>query len=182
MVGHGQFTSELGRHLRKSVGKIDDTFLVCNDHGKEDDVLGKKIVGYIHEKERSRRAKTMSHVDVAVFKDRKAIILCEIEESGANPKLIIGDVCNLLLSDEIVHNNIPYQMDGAVIVLGLVADVKGGRRKKAGLIKQRIEDYVKSERWRGMTIQLVFGKDPEELRYNTEKWIVEYLWKNRQIL
>ena len=96
-------------------------------------------------------------MDCAVVdtKSKKALVLCKIEEEGASPKKVIGEIGNLLLSDALRIGGNDYQFDGIPIVLGVCVKEDGKSGGKAVDIGRRLETLVKTERLRGLEIRVL---------------------------
>lgn len=108
---HGKYTAKLGRRLRERIrltGRRD--IKVFFDHGKPGE--SPRIVPYFGE---YCRATTQAFVDIAIVNEntKSVIVLCEVEEEGVNPKKVIGDCCNIFISDSVMIGGTPYDISSA---------------------------------------------------------------------
>lgn len=148
---NGQFTGDLGRQLKKKVeSKTDRRLTVYFDHAGSG---SEKIVAHLGE--RSSRANALSYVDIAVVEDdshiiagkesRKVVLLCEIEEEGARPKKIIGDLCSLLFADGVQISGSHYHLDKTHIIIGIRHNERGKSEDKTRGIIARIQKMNNTE-------------------------------------
>ena len=122
---------------------------------------------------------TLSHVDIVIIdsKNKKVRILCEIEESGASPKEVIGDIVNIILSEKlrIRDSNIPYdyEYDKPLLILGIHPNTK--KKVEEGLVP-RLRNIIEEPYWNllgGITV--LCEEDINKLIYEAESKILHYL-------
>jgi hypothetical protein len=148
---HGHYTAEMGAELETWIHSQDYSHMrVYYDHGKRG---MSKVVPFFG---RYSRASTLAFVDCAVVDTvrRKAIALCEIEEHGASPKKVIGDVCNLLMAEWLCIGGQRYSFDDAYVILGVCVNTGGQSEEKAKAICRRARRMATSKRLRGLTLRV----------------------------
>jgi hypothetical protein len=133
----GQYTGEIGEELFQElqISRPELGLEVFYDHGK---MRRPKAVPHLGGK--PGRASSLSHVDIAIAKGSEMIILCEIEEEAADPKKIIGDICNILLADSIsVRGGRSFHFSKGFMILGLKTRSERSRKTiKAEALKNAI--------------------------------------------
>ena len=148
---HGQYTAGMGERLEAWLaGQNQPHQKVYYDHGTR---RMSKVVPFFGD---YSRATTLAFVDFAVVdtRRRKALVLCEIEEQGASPKKVIGDIGNLLMAEWLCIGGQRYSFDDAYVILGICVRPGGHSEDKANAICRRLKRMVKSQRLRGMTIRV----------------------------
>jgi len=142
---HGQFTADLGRQLRDEIESRTSGRLRAHfDHGGSD---SDRIVTHLGEK--SSRANALSYIDVAVVEgddrvlsdrdSRRVVLLGEIEEEGARPKKIIGNLCNILFADGVQISGSHYYLDKTHLLIGVRCSERNKSREKTQEIVARIK-------------------------------------------
>jgi len=184
----GEKTAELGSELSDMFSDNNLNLTVLYDH----EPINKRkkdwhaVPAYIREDGYPKRARSLSQIDIAIVNENKALVLCEIEEKGAVPKQMIGDVGNLLLADYIEFGSKEYSIDGAHIVFGFTPLNNNSEKQrtrnvtrqseiKANLVKKRIEQRFGMSR---MTIAVIFREDADDLKNAVKKYIFNYLTQN----
>ncbi len=123
----------------------------------------------------------MSYVDIAVVegdsrvvsgrKSKRVILLCEVEEEGARPKKIIGNLCNILFADGVQIGGSHYHLDKTHLLIGL-RYVEGGKApEKTEAIIARIKKT--SNRKLIADIRGVYGCGYPELMVAVRQKILE---------
>ena len=122
---HGEITAAIGGELDRSNDLATLGYSVVYDHGKG----GEKDVGVTSAwlGNKAEMDNRLSEIDIAIIErnTNKVILFIEIEESGDNPKKIIGDAMATLLADGISSTSKPNLQIGpwtTLVVLG-----EGGR-------------------------------------------------------
>lgn len=161
-MNHGFYTGRMGKRL--SDDHADSIHQVFYDHGKDpktEPYLCKPTPFFSE----CSRASTLSCVDIAVVnQDAKSVeLIAEIEESGHEPKKIIGDIVNLFLADRIRVKKKDYWLGDVVFVLGLKIQARGKARAKAKKIRKKLMDMNALHKRRSIAIILVFDQDLDEL-------------------
>jgi hypothetical protein len=148
---HGHNTAKMGETLEKWLdGQNHPNLKVYYDHGQK---RLSKVVPFFGD---YSRATTLAFVDCAVVDTARgrALVLCEIEEKGAAPKKVIGDVCNLLLAESLCIGGEKYSFDDALIVIGIRVQDGGQSEAKAKAICRRIKRMVTPKRLRDLRIRV----------------------------
>lgn len=159
-VEHGYYTAQLGERLEEwLVDQNRPNLKVCYDHGRGG---MSKVVPFFRP---YSRATTLAFVDCTVVDmvRKKALVLCEVEERGASPKKVIGDICNLLLAEALCIGGEEYSFDGVLVILGVCVQECGQSGIKAKALGRRIETMVKPEWLRGLDIRIVPHTNREAL-------------------
>ncbi len=163
-MNHGEWTCRLGRYLKEYVGKTTNSDLeVFHDHGDEGE--SHKIVPYLGV---YGTGTTLSNVDLAIVSKngKKLLVLCEIEEEGAQPKLVIGDIVNIFLADKVCINGKGYILNDAVLILGVRVEKKGNNQNaesKVASIGNLIPKIIKDDALRGIKVMTITKPTYEEL-------------------
>ena len=98
---HGRYTAEVGCKLyTRYNGK---KYHIYYDHGKGETRTQNtcKPTPYFGDFKDYSKETTLSNVDIVVLDEKKdkVLLLVEIEESGNNPKKVLGDIGAILISD-----------------------------------------------------------------------------------
>lgn len=118
---------------------------------------------------------TLANVDLVVVKKNmvnkngEVRVLCEIEERGASPKKIIGDIVNIFLATKIRVPRVSYSLDKSYFILGIKVKKGGKSADKAKNLERRIK--AKIPRLRGR-IEVVPSDDINELIENIKEKII----------
>ena len=121
-------------------------------------------------------ASTLSYVDIVIIEreNKKVKILCEIEESRAAPKKIIGDIVNILISDSIHIQEEDYEDDKLQLILGLKVTEGGKSEQKAHSLKQKLQGIIKEQYWNLLDeITIICDKDLNNLIRKVESKIMD---------
>jgi len=88
-------------------------------------------------------ASTLANIDLAVVNKSKEVkVLCEIEERGASPKKIIGDIVNIFLAEKIMIRGAPHDLDNLYFILGIKVKESGKSAEKADNLEGLIQDKI----------------------------------------
>jgi len=121
-------------------------------------------------------ASTLSYVDIVIIEreNKKVKILCEIEESRASPKKIIGDIVNILISDSIHIQEEDYEYDKLQLILGLKVTEGGKSEQKTHSLKQKLQGIIKEQYWNLLDeITIICDKDLNNLIRKVESKIMD---------
>jgi len=137
-MDHGIYTGELGYQLYKRY--MDTVHMVYYDHpgnDRNDEPNCSHPTPFFNE---CSNATKLSYVDIAVVNRKRNSIelIAEIEESGAEPKKIIGDVVNVILSDQMRIKRKNYNYGDFPLILGVNANPKGKSEEKTKRICQKL--------------------------------------------
>jgi len=171
-LNYGEWTSTLGRNLKEDVKESTNPDLeVYYDHGKKGESYN--IVPYFGEYGTDT---TLSNVDLAIVSKtrNKLLVLCEIEEEGAKPKLVIGDVANIFIADKVRINRNDYKPKNAVFILGIRVEKKGNNQNaesKVASIGNLVPKIVKKKSLRGIKVMTITKSTYDELISELDKEI-----------
>ncbi len=161
-MDHGFYTGEMGKRLYEKYAE--SVHQVYYDHGKDQNrephlCRPTPFFGQYS------RATTLSYVDIVVVNQHKQNIelAAEIEESGHEPKQIIGDVVNLLMADSVRINGRDYPFGNWVLILGIRVDERGGGKDKLLALCQRLTQLNETSGKRNTQIVPVFHSEVEHL-------------------
>lgn len=172
----GANTASLGEIIRDELADSMPELMVCFDHEPKEKRIGKwhATVAYMKDEDgkHPKRARSLSHIDISIQDEKKALVLCEIEEGRASPKLMIGDIGNLLLADYVGFKKKEYRIEDAHIVLAFKAEENGRMVEKAELIQKCIEERFGLK---GMTLCIICRPSIKALKEDTRNHIMEYL-------
>lgn len=167
----GKYTEKLGEKLIQRLGS---NYCIYYAHGRKTDdghvchpmpVFGN-----------CSNASTLSYVDIVIIEheNKKVKILCEIEESRASPKKIIGDIVNILISDSIHIQEEDYEYDKLQLILGLKVTEGGKSEQKAHFLKQKLQGIIKEQYWSLLDeITIICDKDLNNLIRKVESKIMD---------
>lgn len=174
----GEYTRRLGESLTKMLEKENYLKLqVFYDHGKNEPNVCRPTL-YFGEK--CSRDTTLSFVDIAVVESGKVKVLCEIEEKGASPKKIIGNIVSVLLAEKININNV--NLGEPRIVLGIKVKAKGKSAEKIQELKKKIQNAVKPEfLCKVKQIPIIVNNNIEEVIDNVRKEVTRLMYKPEKI-
>jgi hypothetical protein len=123
---------------------------------------------------------TVSSVDIVLEKDGVIIGIVEIEESDATrPKIIIGNIFSVIISDQIMINKKSYKIKDAFMVVGVVVSGKGKREGKyiriQRLLKKRLPDYYSSRPEQRISKVRIITTTESDLVRRIERLVRRYL-------
>lgn len=168
---NGQYTGEMGYKLYKYYENADHA--IYYDHGKDKNTepnLCQPTPFF----DTCSRTSTLSHVDIAAINKNSNLVklIAEIEEAGAEPKKVIGDIVNIVLSDQVRIQGKDYQYDGnLILILGIKATIGGGEEEKTKRISRKLMDINKKTGNKNIELVLVFDIDLLELVKKVESEI-----------
>ena len=155
---HGMYTARIGERLHYEFAGQYEGIELLYDHGRKGSHIAVPFLG-----RRSSTASSLSHADIVVLdkrkKPEKAIVVCEIEEGHAEPKRIIGDICNVLLARKLRALGSDYSLLGCTVILGVKTEPEGMSEAKARRLVKAILRMAKSEVLQRKRITLVCASD-----------------------
>lgn len=173
-MDHGVYTGEMGRRLYDKYAK--SIHQIYYDHGKDQSKEPHfcQPTPFFDE---CSSATTLSHVDVVVLnqpsestapnpgneQNQTIELAAEIEESGHEPKKIIGDVVNLLMADAVRINGKDYPFGELVLVLGIRVDENGSGKDKVEALARKLMEMNEKLGKRKTRIVTVFHGNVERL-------------------
>jgi hypothetical protein len=165
---HGEITIAIAGELDRSNDLAKLGYSVVYDHGKG----GEKDVGVTSAwlGDKAKMDNRLSEIDIVIVEriTNKAILLIEIEESGDNPKKIIGDAMAILLADGISSTIQLGLQIGAWTTLVVLGKGEGeNHEKRIRSIEDRISELASSEGFNKMkigTIKLMLFQTPDDLK------------------
>ena len=169
-MDHGLYTGEIGYKLYKKY--VNGFHMIYYDHGKNK----KNEPNYCHPTpffDDCSRTSTLSYVDVAVVNRKTNLIelIAEIEESGAEPKKIIGDIVNIILSEQIRIKGKDYEYGDIVFILGIKANPMGGAEEKTKMVCQKLTQINEKIGDKKIELIAVFDNDLKTLIKKVEREI-----------
>lgn len=170
---HGKYTAMLGRKLDERIRASGRGELkVFFDHGTKGE--SKRTVPYFSEYGTST---TLAFVDIAIVNEKsmEVLVLCEIEEEGANPKKVIGDCFNIFLSDYVCIGGKRYDPRGAHFLLGIRVNERGNAKEKLSELEKRIPAAIRNDALKGIKLRFICGTDTKVLLGRLEKRILGIL-------
>jgi hypothetical protein len=165
---HGEITAALGKELNNSGELAKLGYAVIYDHGKggEDEVgVNSAWVG-----EEMKRDNRLAEIDIVVYtmQGHKARLLIEIEESGDNPKKIIGAAMATLFGEKISSSGQEDLQIGQWTTLLVLAKGEGDAHlERTRLIEERINDLLRGEGINKLkigTVKLVLFQHEDDLK------------------
>jgi len=169
-VKHGMYTARIGEGLHQEFAGQYEGIELLYDHGRKGSHIAVPFLG-----RRSSTASSLSHADIVVLdkrkKPKKAVVICEIEEGRAEPKRIIGDICNVLLARKLRAVGSDYSLLGCTIILGIKTEAEGMSEAKARRLVKAISKMAKSEMLQRKRITLVCASDFGVLERRVQKAI-----------
>ncbi len=165
---HGEITAALGKELSTSSELAKLGYALVYDHGKggADDV-GVTSAWIGDEKKKDNR---LAEIDIVVYgmQWNKARLLIEIEESGDNPKKIIGAAMATLFGEKISSSGREDLQIGRWTTLLVLAKGEGGAHlERTRLIEEKINDLLREEGINKMKIgavKLVLFQHEDDLK------------------
>lgn len=148
--------------------------------GKKTAELARKLADYLGNQEPERCHPTpcmgkysLSWADIVVAdkRNKKVKVICEIEESraGAAPKVVIGDIVNVLLSNEMRIKGKRYTYDNLCLIVGISDKRRDRAEKLEEMVRERVQPVSTIE------FDLVFGKTLDELISEVRKKIFKII-------
>ncbi|RLF63625.1 MAG: hypothetical protein DRN33_03750 [Thermoplasmata archaeon] len=166
----GEYTGKLGYSLYKKY--LDSAHTVYYAHsGKENDEPNLcHPTPFFGE---CSNASTLSWVDIAVVnkKTDSVELIAEIEESGAEPKKVIGDVVNIMLSEQVRINGKDYGYGDITFILGVKVNPEGDSEKKTRRICKKLAEINEKTGNKNMEIIPLFDSDIKALTRKVEREI-----------
>lgn len=137
-TAQGEITKKFGEELVKILDERE--FKVFYDHGNSQDK-------HVCEPRLYFRNSFLAVADIVILNhDNKVKVICEIEEKGATPKKIIGDIVDIFLADRIRIKYIgDCYFDNPYFILGIIKNTKRADelKKRAQDIKNQIQSIIK---------------------------------------
>jgi hypothetical protein len=165
---HGEITAFIGDVLNRSNDLLKVGYSVIYDHGKGGDENVAVMSAWLGNK--AEMDNRLSEIDITIIerKSNKVILLIEIEESGDNPKKIIGDAMATLLADGISSAFQPNLQIGPWTTLVILGKGEGEKHeKRIRSIEDRIGELASGEGFNKMrigTIKLSLFQTQDDLR------------------
>lgn len=165
---HGLYTARIGERLHLEFEGQHEGIELVYDHGREGSYRAVPFLG-----RKPSNASSLSHADTFVLdkrkKTKKAVVVCEIEEGRAEPKRIIGDICNVLLARKLRAVGPDYSLLDCVVILRIKTEAQGMSEAKARRLVKAISKMAKSEMLQRKRITLVSASDLNILERRVEK-------------
>jgi hypothetical protein len=165
---HGELIAALGMELSGSHELVKNDYMLIYDHGKGSaDDVGVTSAWIGGEKQRDNR---LAEIDIVVYEaqSNKARLLIEIEESGDNPKKILGDAMAVLFGEKISMSGGDEFRTGGFTTLLILARGEGDAHiERTRLIEERINTLFRTEGMITMKIgavQLVLFRHEDDLK------------------
>jgi len=179
---HGKITADLGDLLSRSNDLEKLNYFAVYDHGKGgEDSVG---VTYAYLGDHAKMDNRLSEIDIAIIekKSNKAILLIEIEESGDNPKKIIGAAMATLLADGLSLKSGQKLAIGSPTTLMVLAKGEGDEHKKRiQTIETRMKQLISIEGFnKEMKIEMINLELYQDPAFLPEK-IITYLLSHPQM-
>ena len=165
---HGETTIAIGDELNRSNDLAKLGYTVIYDHGRGGDKNVSVTSAWLGD--RAEMDNRLSEIDVAIIerKTNKAILLMEIEESGDNPKKIIGAAMATLLADGISSTIQPNLLIGDWTTLAILAKGEGeNHEKRIQSIEARINKLACGEGFNMLkigTIKLALFQTQDDMK------------------
>jgi len=167
---YGKYTARIGEKLTRTPIVPDAGIEVFYAHGSKGSRRAMPYLG-----RRPSNASLLSHADIVVVstrgRSRRVLVVCEIEEEGAEPKRIIGDVCNTLLARKLRAGGVDFTLHSCSIVLGIKIREKGMSKVKATKLVVAMRKIQIGGSPHRKKIVLICASDPEVLMRRVEKKI-----------
>lgn len=167
-MGRGVYTGELGYRLYTQYQNTDHT--IYYDHGRDRN-SEPNLCRPTRFFDECSRTSTLSYVDIVSVnsKTNSIELIAEIEEGGAEPKKVIGDITNIILSDQVrirsrdhPSRDYPYS-DSLAMILGVKCNPRGGGEEKTRRICQKLMQINERMGNKKMDLICVFDEDLAEL-------------------
>jgi hypothetical protein len=169
-MDYGLYTREMGYRLYK---KYENTpHMVFCAHGKDKE----KEPYYCHPTPffgKYSRATTLSFVDIIVINrnNNQIELIAEIEENAAEPKKVIGDIVNIILSEKVRIREKDYKYGDMVFILGVKSNPKGSTKEKTKLLCKKLAEVNEKIGNKRMDLIPLFDDDLEKLNIHVESEI-----------
>jgi hypothetical protein len=153
-MDYGRYTGKLGYELYNKYNTTSyNIFYAHEGNNKKNEPNLCKPTPFF---DQCSRDTTLSYVDIAIFNEKENVVklIAEIEESGAEPKKIIGDIVNVSISDQISIKSEKYNYsENLVFILGVIVNAKGSGEEKARKLQQKLTHI---NQLLGKKIELIF--------------------------
>jgi len=168
----GKYTGEIGFDLYERYRDTD--YEIYYHHGKKSPNCYKPTPFF----DECSDASKLGYVDIVVIDKikKKAILVCEIEETSNAPKTIIGDFMNIVLSDQISIDSTPYDYDRDIVfILGTKINCKGAGKKKTQNICQKLKQINEKVGNKKIELIPISKDDAEKLTKKVKEMIISKL-------
>jgi len=165
-MSNGAHTGDLGKRLYKNYKNTSHDVYYDHSNGNEPNIC--RPTPFFGE---YSNASTLSRVDIAVVnkKTDSVELIAEIEESGASPKKVIGDVVNIILSEQVRINGKDYGYGDITFILGIKVNPEGDSEKKTRRICKKLAEINKKTGNKKMEIIPLFDSDIKALTKKSGK-------------
>lgn len=158
----GKVTAAIGSRIKKEVEAEYPGIKVYFDHGPAGNRRVTPKLRSTGENSKSRQ-QSLAWVDIGVIDHarKKALMLIEIEERQASPKVVIGDVCNIFFADRVQVGGEDFDITDVRLILALTHNDQHADRNSA--IIDSIQDVISPAHHRNISVDIINFGDPEEL-------------------
>jgi len=136
-MDYGLYTREMGYRLYKKYENTVHSVYCAHGKDKSNEPYYCHPTPFFDE---YSRATTLSFVDIAIVNRNTNLIelIAEIEESAAEPKKVIGDIMNIILSEQVRIKGTDYRYGDIAFILGGQTNPKGSAKEKTNQICQKL--------------------------------------------
>ncbi len=159
---NGAETAKIGAAIKQTIESEYPNLRVYFDHGPAG---SKRVTPKLESTEHNPRSRyqSLAWIDIGIInpKTKKALLLIEIEEGQATPKVVIGDICNIFFADRVQVGEDDYNISDVRMLLALTNNEKHNERHQA--IVDSIDHVIAPAHRRNIKAEIVNIGDPNEL-------------------
>ncbi len=158
----GKITAAIGSRIKNEVETKYPGIKVYFDHGP---VGNKRIVPKLRSTEQNLKSRhqSLAWVDIGIVDQtsKKALMLIEIEERQAAPKVVLGDLCNIFFADRVQVGEEDFDITDVRLILALTHNDQHADRNEA--IIDSIQDVISPAHRKNIRAGIINIGDPQKL-------------------
>lgn len=158
----GKITATIGSRIKKEIEAEYPNIKVYFDHGPAGNSRVAPKLKSTGENLKSRY-QSLAWVDIGIIDHsrKKALMLIEIEERQAAPKVVLGDMCNIFFADRVQVGEEDFDITDVRLILALTHNEQDTDRNKA--IIDSIQEVISPAHRKNIRTDVVNIGDPQKL-------------------
>lgn len=159
----GKITATIGSSIKEVIEAEYPGIKVYFDHGPAGN---RRVTPKLRSTEQNSKSRhqSLAWVDIGIVDQtsKKALMLIEIEERPAAPKVVLGDLCNIFFADRVQVGGEDFDITDVRLILALTHNDQHADRNKA--IIDSIQNVISPAHRKNIRADLINNGDPKELK------------------